>query len=156
MATFIHPSIPVLSPSFLYHPYIPSFQSKDFSFTCYIMDSMCNLSKFIFRQSIMHDCASGLDCNSKGTSSSHDISHYASLYHYSMLNKKLIIIHIALRQKHISIFRVILSASVPMSCIQRISRLSLVFHYKTVLSPTYFLRTENILLNWNLTLLYTL
>ena len=34
MATSIHPSIPVLSPSFLYHPYIPSFQSKDFSFTC--------------------------------------------------------------------------------------------------------------------------
>ena len=27
----IHPSIPVLSPS---HPYIPSFKSKDFSFTC--------------------------------------------------------------------------------------------------------------------------
>ena len=26
--------IPVLSPSFLYHPYIPSFISKDFSFTC--------------------------------------------------------------------------------------------------------------------------
>ena len=34
MATSIHPSIPVVSPSFLYHPYIPSFQSKDFSFTC--------------------------------------------------------------------------------------------------------------------------
>ena len=40
MATSIsfHPSIPVLSPSFLYHPYIPSFKSKDFSkdfsFTC--------------------------------------------------------------------------------------------------------------------------
>ena len=34
MATSIHPSIPVLSPSFLYHPYISSFQSKDFSFTC--------------------------------------------------------------------------------------------------------------------------
>ena len=30
MATSIHPSIPVLSPSFLYHPYIPFFQSKDF------------------------------------------------------------------------------------------------------------------------------
>ena len=26
---------PVLSPSFLYHPYIPSFKSKDFSFTKY-------------------------------------------------------------------------------------------------------------------------
>ena len=37
MATSIHPSIPVLSPSFLYHPYIPSFQSKDFSFTCNII-----------------------------------------------------------------------------------------------------------------------
>ena len=36
MATSIHPSIPVLSPSFLYHPYIPSLQSKDFSFTCTI------------------------------------------------------------------------------------------------------------------------
>ena len=34
MATSIHPSIPVLSPSFLYHPYIPSLESKDFSFTC--------------------------------------------------------------------------------------------------------------------------
>ena len=33
METSIHP-IPVLSPSFLYHPYIPSFKSKDFSFTC--------------------------------------------------------------------------------------------------------------------------
>ena len=32
----MHPFIPVLSPSFLYHPYIPSFKSKDFSFTCYI------------------------------------------------------------------------------------------------------------------------
>ena len=32
----IHPSIPVLSPSFLYHPYIPSFESKDFSFTIII------------------------------------------------------------------------------------------------------------------------
>ena len=27
MATSIHPSIPVLSPSFLYHPHIPSFKS---------------------------------------------------------------------------------------------------------------------------------
>ena len=34
MATSIHPSIPVLSPSFLYHPYIPSLELKDFSFTC--------------------------------------------------------------------------------------------------------------------------
>ena len=46
MATSIHPSIPVLSPSFLYHPYIPSFQSKDFSFTCILSttvlsDSTC-------------------------------------------------------------------------------------------------------------------
>ena len=40
MATSIsfHPSIPVLSPSFLYHPYIPSFKSKDFSFTCNIVN----------------------------------------------------------------------------------------------------------------------
>ena len=30
----MHLFIPVLSPSFLYHPYIPSFKSKDFSFTC--------------------------------------------------------------------------------------------------------------------------
>ena len=30
----MHPFIPVLSPSFLYHPYIPSFKLKDFSFTC--------------------------------------------------------------------------------------------------------------------------
>ena len=30
----MHPFISVLSPSFLYHPYIPSFKSKDFSFTC--------------------------------------------------------------------------------------------------------------------------
>ena len=30
----MHPFIPALSPSFLYHPYIPSFKSKDFSFTC--------------------------------------------------------------------------------------------------------------------------
>ena len=30
----MHPFIPVLSPSFLYHPYIPSFKSKDFSFIC--------------------------------------------------------------------------------------------------------------------------
>ena len=30
----MHPSILVLSPSFLSHPYIPSFNSKDFSFTC--------------------------------------------------------------------------------------------------------------------------
>ena len=36
MATSIsfHPSIPALSPSFLYHSYIPSIKSKDFSFTC--------------------------------------------------------------------------------------------------------------------------
>ena len=34
MATSFHSSIPVLSPYFLYHPYIPSFKSKDFSFTC--------------------------------------------------------------------------------------------------------------------------
>ena len=36
-------SIPVLSPSFLYHPYIPSFKSKDFSFTCIreSVDSLC-------------------------------------------------------------------------------------------------------------------
>ena len=32
----MHPFIPVLSPSFLYHPYIPSFKSKDFSFICLI------------------------------------------------------------------------------------------------------------------------
>ena len=30
----MHQFIPVLSPSFLYHPYIPSFKLKDFSFTC--------------------------------------------------------------------------------------------------------------------------
>ena len=36
MATSFHPSIPVLSPSFLYHPYIPTFKSKDFSFTCIV------------------------------------------------------------------------------------------------------------------------
>ena len=42
MATSIHPSVPVLSPSFLYHPYIPSFQSKDFSFTCYNSMHICN------------------------------------------------------------------------------------------------------------------
>ena len=33
MATCINSSR-VLFPSFLYHPYIPSFKSKDFSFTC--------------------------------------------------------------------------------------------------------------------------
>ena len=43
MATSIHPSIPVLSPSFLYHPYIPSFQSKDFSFTCLLPFFGCTL-----------------------------------------------------------------------------------------------------------------
>ena len=31
METSSHPSIPVLSPSFLYHPYIPSLEA----FTCY-------------------------------------------------------------------------------------------------------------------------
>ena len=30
MATCIHPAIPVLSPSFLYHPYIPSLNRKIF------------------------------------------------------------------------------------------------------------------------------
>ena len=39
MATSIHPSIPVLSPSFLYHPYIPSFQS----FTCLLPFFGCTL-----------------------------------------------------------------------------------------------------------------
>ena len=39
MATSIHPSIPVLSPSFLCHPYIPPFKSKDFSFTCLSIQS---------------------------------------------------------------------------------------------------------------------
>ena len=40
----MHPFIPVLSPSFLYHPYIPSFKSKDFSFTKSILHSrMCVL-----------------------------------------------------------------------------------------------------------------
>ena len=40
MATSIHP---VLSPSFLYHPYIPSFQLKDFSFTCLLPFFGCTL-----------------------------------------------------------------------------------------------------------------
>ena len=47
MATFIHPSIPVLSPSFLYHPYIPSFQSKDFSFTCLLPFFGCTLHNIL-------------------------------------------------------------------------------------------------------------
>ena len=47
MATSIHPSIPVLSPSFLYHPYIPSFQSKDFSFTCLLPFFGCTLHNII-------------------------------------------------------------------------------------------------------------
>ena len=38
----MHPFIPVLSPSFLYHPYIPSFKSKDFSFTCTMYMYMYN------------------------------------------------------------------------------------------------------------------
>ena len=37
------PFIPVLSPSFLYHPYIPSFKSKDFSFTCLLSFFCCTL-----------------------------------------------------------------------------------------------------------------
>ena len=37
----MHPFIPVLSPSFLYHPYIPSFKSKDFSFTCLLSSFFC-------------------------------------------------------------------------------------------------------------------
>ena len=42
----MHPFIPVLSPSFLYHPYIPSFKSKDFSFTCLLsfFAALCILS----------------------------------------------------------------------------------------------------------------
>ena len=47
MATSIHPSIPVLSPSFLYHPYIPSFQSKDFSFTCLLPFFGCTLHNIL-------------------------------------------------------------------------------------------------------------
>ena len=39
----MHPFIPVLSPSFLYHPYIPSFKSKDFSFTCLLSFFCCTL-----------------------------------------------------------------------------------------------------------------
>ena len=39
----MHPFIPVLSPSFLYHPYIPSFKSKDFSFTCLLFFFCCTL-----------------------------------------------------------------------------------------------------------------
>ena len=39
----MHPFIPVLSPSFLYHPYIPSFKSKDFSFTCLLSLFCCTL-----------------------------------------------------------------------------------------------------------------
>ena len=38
----LHPFIPVLSPSFLYHPYIPSFKSKDFSFSC-LLSFCCTL-----------------------------------------------------------------------------------------------------------------
>ena len=30
----------MLSPSFLYHPYIPSFKSKDFSFTCILSTTL--------------------------------------------------------------------------------------------------------------------
>ena len=42
----MHPFIPVLSPSFLYHPYIPSFKVKDFSFTCLLsfFAALCILS----------------------------------------------------------------------------------------------------------------
>ena len=39
----MHPFIPVLSPSFLYHRYIPSFKSKDFSFTCLLSFFCCTL-----------------------------------------------------------------------------------------------------------------
>ena len=53
MATSIHPSIPVLSLSFLYHPYIPSFQSKYFSFTCNNKDNN-NYSSFKTRDSWYH------------------------------------------------------------------------------------------------------
>ena len=44
----MHPFIPVLSPSFLYHPYIPSFKSKDFSylapffFCCTLHINLCS------------------------------------------------------------------------------------------------------------------
>ena len=54
MATSIHPSIPVLSPSFLYHPYI---QSKDFSFTCLLPFFGCTLH--IILNSLRNIIASG-------------------------------------------------------------------------------------------------
>ena len=37
----MHPFIPVLSPSFLCHPYIPSFKLNDFSFTCNNKNPTC-------------------------------------------------------------------------------------------------------------------
>ena len=53
MATSIHPSIPVLSPSFLYHPYIPSFKSKDFSFTCLLPFFGCTLNNTYTMKNIL-------------------------------------------------------------------------------------------------------
>ena len=58
MAASIQPSIPVLSPSFLYHPYIPSFQSKDFSFTCLLPFFGCTLHNYIKINSLRNIIAS--------------------------------------------------------------------------------------------------
>ena len=49
----MHPSILVLSPSFLYHPYVPSFKSKDFSFTCLLPFFGCTLHLFYTLRNII-------------------------------------------------------------------------------------------------------
>ena len=73
MATSIRPSIPVLSPSFLYHPYIPSFKSKDFSFTC-----------IIFSQGLTQDIVLVTSIVLlRGLSCFHDFSCGASLHPHS-------------------------------------------------------------------------
>ena len=51
----MHPSILVLSPSFLYHPYIPSFKSKDFSFTCLLPFFGCTLHLFSTQRNILSE-----------------------------------------------------------------------------------------------------
>ena len=56
----MHPFIPVLSPSFLYHPYIPSFKSKDFSFTCiYIYYMYTSVQCWRYTKGVAEETGSG-------------------------------------------------------------------------------------------------
>ena len=73
----MHPFIPVLSPSFLYHPYIPSFKSKDFSFTCIHVHVHCI---YLYAQSRKGECTTNKIYVRILTQQDLSASSYAHLY----------------------------------------------------------------------------